>query len=198
MHNRAVFLDRDGTIIEETEYLSRREEVRILPGAARAILELNHRGYLAVVVTNQSAVARGLLSPADLEQIHQFLGGQLAAQGARVDAFYYCPHHPDAVDPQFRVRCECRKPQPGMVLRAAAELDISLDASYLIGDRLRDMEAGHRAGCRSVLVRTGYGRREEALFPRLKEAAASSERPDHVADDVLEAVHWILEQEVEV
>jgi D-glycero-D-manno-heptose 1,7-bisphosphate phosphatase len=153
----AVFLDRDGVVIEDSHYLGDRDRVRLLPGAAEAVAELNRAGRPVVVVTNQSGVARGLFSEADVHAVHAHLAELLLESGAKIDAFHFCPHHPEADVAAFRVECECRKPKPGMLLRAAAELGLDLAASWLVGDRVTDLEAGAAVGCRTVLVRTGYG-----------------------------------------
>ena len=185
MGRPAVFLDRDGTIVREVEYLRSPKELRLLPRAGAAIRRLNEAGFAVVVVTNQSGIARGLLTEDDLEEIHTVLRRRLARRGARVDAISWCPHHPEAVLPEYRRRCRCRKPSPGMLVQAGRELDLDLARSYAVGDSERDVEAGRRAGCRTVLVRTGYGAKTEA---RVGEGLSA----DHVADDLSGAVEWIL------
>jgi D-glycero-D-manno-heptose 1,7-bisphosphate phosphatase len=157
---RAVFIDRDGTINVEKEYLYRVEEFEFIPGADQAIRLLNDAGFLVVVVSNQSGVARGYYTEEDVQLLHLHISTQLERAGARVDAWYYCPHHP-AGRGTYALSCHCRKPQPGMLLEAARRFDIDLQSSFVIGDKLVDIEAGHAAGCRSILVRTGYGREEE-------------------------------------
>jgi len=153
----AVFLDRDGVIIEDSHYLGDPNRIRLVPGSADAIAALNRAGWPIVVVTNQSGVARGLFPPESVELVHDQLRQLLAGYGARIDAFHYCPHHPEAELPEFRQECICRKPRPGMLTRAARELGIDLAASWMIGDRESDLAAGAAVGCRTVLVRTGYG-----------------------------------------
>jgi D-glycero-D-manno-heptose 1,7-bisphosphate phosphatase len=183
---RAVFLDRDGTLNREIDHLHRVEDLELLPGTATALAHLHEAGFLLVVVTNQSAVARGLLTLPMLEEIHAELQRRLTAAGAPLDALYYCPHHPDEGDPPFRCRCDCRKPAPGMLHRAAADLGIDLAASYMVGDTLTDLQAGWAAGCRAVLVRTGYG------AATMREADPTSlDRVDHVAVDLAAAARWI-------
>jgi len=179
----AVFLDRDGTINEEVGYLSEPEELHLIPGAAEAIRLLNRAGVLAIVVTNQSGVGRGYFSEARVKAIHEQLAMQLAAYGAHLDAIYYCPHHPDK-------GCDCRKPKPGMLKRAAEEHSIALDRSFAVGDKVSDLEAGRRAGCRTVLVLTGYGMEARKAFKH------SDFQPDYIARDLLGAVRWILAQRV--
>jgi D-glycero-D-manno-heptose 1,7-bisphosphate phosphatase len=152
-----VFLDRDGVVIEDSAYIGTAERVRLVPGSAEAIAALNRAGWPIVIVTNQAGVGRGLFTEPDVDRVHRHLVALLRSHGATIDAFHFCPHHPEAELPRYRVACECRKPQPGMLLRAAAELDFDLAASWMIGDRITDLEAGAAVGCRTVLVRTGHG-----------------------------------------
>jgi D-glycero-D-manno-heptose 1,7-bisphosphate phosphatase len=152
-----VFLDRDGVVIEDSHYLGKPEHVRLIPGSAEAIASLNRAGWPVVIVSNQSGVARGMFDEADVNAVHTHLAELLHGYGARIDAFHFCPHHPEAELAAFRVECECRKPRPGMLVRAAAELRLNLRASWMIGDRVTDLEAGAAVGCRTVLLRTGYG-----------------------------------------
>jgi D-glycero-D-manno-heptose 1,7-bisphosphate phosphatase len=157
MPREAVFLDRDGTLIEEVSYLAEPEQVRFVPGAAEAVRKLNGAGLLVIVVTNQSGVARGYFPESRVAVVHERLTALLGEHGAKVDAFYYCPHHPTEGGGAYRVECECRKPKPGMLLAAARDFDIDLARSWVIGDKRCDAEAGAAAGCRTVLVRTGHG-----------------------------------------
>jgi D-glycero-D-manno-heptose 1,7-bisphosphate phosphatase len=161
---RAVFLDRDGTINQEREYLHRMEDFSFIPGAPRAIRLLNRAGFLVVVVTNQSGVARGYYGEEDVEALHGFISRALAGLGGRVDSWLYCPHHPEGRG-AYAVSCSCRKPLPGMLLDAAERLGIDLASSFMIGDKLTDVEAGLAAGCRPILVRSGYGAEEESRLP---------------------------------
>jgi D-glycero-D-manno-heptose 1,7-bisphosphate phosphatase len=153
----AVFLDRDGVVIEESHYLGDASRIRLVPGAGEAIAALNRAGWAIVIVTNQSGVARGLITLDSVGAVHTHLTELLHSFGARVDDYRFCPHHPEAELGEYRVNCECRKPKPGMLLTAATELRIDLSSSWMIGDRVTDLEAGAAAGCRTVLVRTGYG-----------------------------------------
>jgi len=178
----AVFLDRDGTINQEVEYLDDPQELRLIPGAAEAIRLLNEAGVPAIVVTNQAGVGRGYFLEARVKAIHQQLAKELAMHGAYLDAIYYCPHHPDE-------GCACRKPNPGMLKRAAEEHGIDLGQSFIVGDKVSDLEAGCRAGCRTVLVLTGYGAEAQEAFKR------SDFQPDFTARDLLEAARWILSQQ---
>lgn len=154
----AVFLDRDGTIIEEKHYLSRPEDVALLPSAGETIAELNSLGIPVVVATNQAGVARGYFDESLIHDVHMRLDELLARHGARIDRYEYCPNHPTEGVGRYRVDCGCRKPQPGMLLKAAAVLQLDLARSCMIGDRLGDLQAGANAGCHTALVRTGYGR----------------------------------------
>ena len=152
----AVFLDRDGTINVEKDYLYRVEEFEFTPGAVEAIRLLNQAGYLVVVVTNQSGVARGYYTEADIKTLHSYIDQVLLSQGARVDAWYYCPHHEQG-KPPYNQACDCRKPMPGMLRQAASDHAIDLTRSWMVGDKPADVNAGQAAGCRPVLVMTGYG-----------------------------------------
>jgi D-glycero-D-manno-heptose 1,7-bisphosphate phosphatase len=156
----AVFLDRDGTINIEKEYLYRSEDFEFIPGSAEAISLLNQAGILVIVVTNQSGVARGYYTEEDVENLHRHIAGKLKYFGAHVDSWLYCPHHP-AGRGSYALPCSCRKPLPGMLQEAARRYDIDLECSTMIGDKLADIEAGLAAGCHTILVRTGYGVVEE-------------------------------------
>ncbi len=185
----AVFLDRDGTISEEVDYLDNADMLRLIPRAAEAIRLINESGLLAVVVTNQSGVARGYFTEHVLKDVHNRMELLLKAEGARIDKIYYCPHHPEVGLPEYLLDCDCRKPRIGMIEAAAKDLNIDVSCSYVIGDKIIDIELAHKAGARGILVMTGYGREE------LK--SLSSERkiwPDHIADDLYDAVKWILNQ----
>ena len=159
-HQAAVFLDRDGTINEEVGYLDRLEKLRLIPGAAEAIRLINESGMKTVVVTNQSGVARGFFTEAFVDEVHTHLREMLREEGASLDGFYFCPHHPTEGRGRYLRSCNCRKPSPGLLLRAAEELHLDPARSYMVGDTLKDIEAGARAGVQGILVRTGYG--EEA------------------------------------
>ena len=184
MKRRAVILDRDGTLIEDAGYLDRLDRLELFPYTVDSVRLLNRAGFAVVVATNQSGVARGIVEEAFVDTANAYISDRLAAAGARIDAWYYCPHHPDAVREAYRVRCDCRKPQPGMLHRAARELDVDLTRSFAVGDRLQDLEAGAAAGAQGILVRTGHGRTAEAA-PRSGPVAAS-------VDNLIDAVAWIL------
>ena len=194
----AVFLDRDGTINEEVPYLNRMEKLRLIPGAAEAIRRINESGMMAVVVTNQSGVARGLFDEAFVKKTNAYLQDILRAEGALIDAFYFCPHHPTEGKGIYLQTCRCRKPAPGMLLRAAEELGIDLNHSYMVGDMLQDIEAGMRAGTRGVLVRTGNGEESVAALTAGSESGdGSTTQPVCIAADLRQAVAWILEDRKE-
>lgn len=154
---RAVFLDRDGTINVEKHYLHKIEDFEFIPGAPEAIKSLKDAGFLVIVVSNQAGVARGYFDEQAVETLHRHIQAELAALGTAIDAFYFCPHHPEEGVGRYKVACGCRKGEPGMLLQAAREHDIDLQASFMIGDKLADIVAGQRAGCQSILVLTGYG-----------------------------------------
>ena len=153
----AIFLDRDGVIIEDVKYLASPTQVRLIAGSADAIAELNRAGWPVVVVTNQSGVARGMFTLEGVHAVHRHLSDQLAGYGAKIEAYYFCPHYPTAEVPAYRTECSCRKPKPGMLRQAAAELGLDLARSWMIGDRESDLAAGAAAGASTILVRTGHG-----------------------------------------
>jgi D-glycero-D-manno-heptose 1,7-bisphosphate phosphatase len=154
---RAVFLDRDGTIIEDVGYPRDPEQVRLLPGAARAIQRLNAKGFVPLVVTNQSGIARGILSEEDYRRAERRLDELLAPFGARIEGHYFCPHHPELSGP-----CECRKPGTLLYRQASREFDIDLEQSWWVGDRMRDVEPAQAFGARGILVLTETGHQEES------------------------------------
>jgi len=190
MGRRAIIMDRDGTVCEEVGYVNHIDRVRLLPRSAAAIQAANEAGFQTVVVTNQAGVARGYFAEGLIDEAHDRVRELLAETGARLDGIYYCPHHPEVGAPAYRKRCTCRKPSPGMLERARDEMGIDLSSSYMIGDTVKDVEAGHRAGTTTVLVLTGYGKGELEY-----QSHAWTVRPDHVAVDLLDAVTWILERE---
>ncbi len=181
MSNAAVFFDRDGTLIHDPGYLNHPDQVQLLDGSVVALKELQALDYKRVVVTNQSGVARGIVTVEMLERIHDRLRELLAAKGASLDGIYYCPHHPDGVVPEYRKDSDWRKPQPGMLLAAAREMDLDLTRSWMIGDNDRDMEAGRSAGCRTILIRSTPSERGHS----------DKGRPDYVAVNMREAINII-------
>ena len=187
---RVVFLDRDGTVNQEVGFLTRVEDLELIPRAAEAIRLLNRSGFRVVILSNQSGVARGFLDEETLRAIHRALLERLEIQGARVEGIYYCPHHPEAPLAVYRRRCHCRKPETGLVRQAAQDLGIRPEGAYVVGDRLLDMELAHRIGGTGVLVLTGYGRQELA-----RRDGRPQGEPDHVAADLYHAAVWILSRE---
>lgn len=181
----AVFLDRDGTIIEERGYLDRLDLLELYSFTADAIRLLNRAGYATVVVTNQGGIGRGIIDEPFLQLVHSTLDTRLAAGHARIDRYYHCPHHPDAIIPELRQKCGCRKPACGMIEQACRELSLDATQSVTIGDRRLDVVAGSSAGTRTILVRTGHGAHEEAMPP-------GPARPDAILNNLMEAVGWIL------
>jgi len=186
--NPAIFLDRDGTLIEDVGYPSRPEHIRILGGVARALVRLAGAGYKLVVITNQSGIARGLLTEEDLNRFHQALDEQLELLGARLDAYYSCPHHPDpasAARADLAVECDCRKPKPGLILQAAQDIDIDLAVSWTVGDKWRDIACGQAAGTRTIKLLTPPGS-DDARPPDL-------EPPTAEVADLEQAATFILD-----
>ncbi|MCG3149749.1 MAG: D-glycero-alpha-D-manno-heptose-1,7-bisphosphate 7-phosphatase [Verrucomicrobiae bacterium] len=178
MSNRAVFLDRDGVLMQDSNYVGHVERVVILDSAPHAVRRLQEAGFRVFVVTNQSGVGRGYFTRQAVDEIHALLDREFAKVGARIERYYVCPHHPED-------KCACRKPSPKLLQQAAAEFALDLKQCYMIGDRRSDVECGQNAGARAVLVLTGAG--AETL-------AKGEARPDHVAATVGAAVDWILGQ----
>ena len=181
----AVFLDRDGTLIEDVDYLRSLDQIALFPWTVDALRLAARSGLAAVVVTNQSAVARGIITEEFVAATHDELNRRLAGGGARIDAFYFCPHLPDAPLEKYKARCRCRKPGPGMLEDAARDLEIDLTRSWMIGDRWLDVAAGAAAGVRSLLVRSGHA-------ARLHEEPPTGVRADAILNNLMEAVGWIL------
>lgn len=155
MKQRAVFLDRDGTLVHPRHYPASPEELLLYNNIGQGLRNLQQLGFRLVVITNQSGLARGYFTVADLQQMNSYLIGELEQLGVQLDAIYHCPHHPEGIVPELAIRCNCRKPKPGMLLQAAADLNLDLSCSWFIGDILDDVEAGNRAGCRTILVDLG-------------------------------------------
>ena len=183
MANKAVFLDRDGTLIEEVGYLSDVEQFNLLPRVGKAIRLLNQHKLKTIVLTNQSGVARGYFPESIVHLIHQKMQDFLKMEEAHLDGFYYCPHHPDE-------KCECRKPGTGLVKKAVEDLNLDCSRSYMVGDRGIDIELAYLVGAKGILVLTGYGEGEWKEFGKGWKA-----KPSYVAPDLYEAVQWILRQE---
>jgi D-glycero-D-manno-heptose 1,7-bisphosphate phosphatase len=185
--NKAVFIDRDGTISEEVGYINHPARFRVFPYSGAAIKLLNDSGWLAVVVTNQAGVARGYFTEDMIHTVHHRLALNLEEQDAKLDSIYYCAHHPSVGEPPYRHDCDCRKPKPGLILRAASELEIDLKQSWMIGDRYSDIELARNSGVNSAFVLSGYGRGEWE-----HQRADWKHQPDLVAEDLLEAVQMIV------
>ena len=180
--NKAVFLDRDGTIARDVHYCRRAEDFELLPAVPDAIRLLAQNGFKVVVITNQSGIARGYFTEETLAQIHDKMRSELAQHDARVDAIYYCPHHPDE-------GCSCRKPGTALFYKAAGEHRIDLQSSYVVGDMQMDIDAGKALGCKTLLVTTG----PQSPISSPRSLVSSPEPPDHVAPDLLHASKWIID-----
>ena len=186
---RAEFLDRDGTIARDVHYCRRPEDFKILPTVPEAIKLLNDNGFMVVVITNQSGIARGYFNEETLARIHAKMKSELAGHGVHIDAIYYCPHHPDD-------GCECRKPKTALFHKAAKDLNIDFKLSYVVGDMQMDIDAGRALGCKTALVTTG----PQSLVPgpqllNLKPRTLNPElqMPDYIAENLLEAARWIID-----
>lgn len=178
-YTSVLFLDRDGTLNEEVNYLSDPADLRILPGVPEAIRRFNAAGWTVVIITNQSGIGRGYFTTETVAAVHAALTAELAAQGARVDAIYVCPHHPDA-------QCNCRKPKPALYQQALADLELPDALCVAIGDKMTDLEPGRALGCRTILVQTGYGA-ELAAHPEML-----SFTPDAILPDLWAAAQYLL------
>ena len=186
MNSPAIFLDRDGTLNREVHYLADPERFEWIPGSPAALQRFQAAGFALVVVTNQSGIAQGLLDEATLSAIHARMEAELAEKGVRLAGIYHCPHHPRLGSPPLQTECTCRKPGTGLFERALAELPIQLAGSWVIGDSLRDLEAGRKLGIPGVLVRTGKGAQQARDIP------SDWQSDVHVADDLAAACDWIL------
>src|SRR4030095_11771520 len=187
MKRPAVFIDRDGTISEEVGYINHPSRFQLYPYSTEAIKLLNEHGWLAIVVTNQAGVARGYFSEDVVKEVHREMNRKMDESSARLDAIYYCAHHPTIGDPPYRLDCDCRKPKAGLVQRAAQDFAIDLGPSWMIGDRYSDIELARNAGLRSAFVLSGYGRGEWEY-----QRQNWKHQPDLVSDDLLAAVKEIL------
>jgi D-glycero-D-manno-heptose 1,7-bisphosphate phosphatase len=187
MKNIAVFLDRDGTVSEEVGYVNHLSRYKLFPWTAKAIKRLNEANLKAILITNQAGVARGYFTEDLIWKVHEKLTWELANLGARLDGIYYCPHHPSAGNPPFRANCECRKPKPGLLYKAAQEHEIDLTRSFMVGDKYTDVELAQRIGIKGVMVMTGYGIGEYEY-----QRETWPEMPDKIATNLLEAVDWII------
>jgi D-glycero-D-manno-heptose 1,7-bisphosphate phosphatase len=181
MKQRAVFLDRDGTLVHPRHYPSSPRDLHLYCNIGPGLTEIQQAGFMVVVITNQSGLARGYFTLDDLHCMHEYLTSELERLGVRLDAIYYWPHQPEGVIPELSIRCNCRKPQPGMLLQAAIDLDLDLQQCWFVGDILDDVEAGNRAGCHTILVDLGTESISEQLL----------RRPDYVASDTQHALQII-------
>ncbi len=188
MKKPAVFIDRDGTVCEEVGYLSQVKDLRLIAGSAQAIRHIREAGWKAVIISNQSGVARGYLSEETVLTIHTTLRKMLQQQGAEIDGIYYCPHHPQG-KPPYNIYCNCRKPESGMLLKAAEELHIDLKKSIVIGDKYSDVLTAQRLNIPGILVLTGFGKSE-----RDKYHSNWEKEPAHIAENLSEAVRWWFNQ----
>ncbi len=183
LKKRAVFLDRDGTLVHLKlgEYTTSPKQLRLLPGAATAVRALNRIGYSVVIITNQGVIAKGKTTHKEVDYLHAILIDRLGKKGARVDAVYYCPHHPEGKIPKYAIRCRCRKPEIGMITKAMKDMSIDMKKSFLIGDTTGDILTGHRAGLTTILVKTGYGGQDKK----------HDVKPDFVVRNLTAAVRYI-------
>jgi D-glycero-D-manno-heptose 1,7-bisphosphate phosphatase len=188
--NTAVFLDRDGTINEEVGYLDSIDKLNLFTNTAEAIRLINDSGMKAVVITNQSGVARGYFTEEFVRTVHTHIQKRLQEKGAVIDAFYYCPHHPTDGIGTYLQSCVCRKPEAGMLIRASQEMGIDLTCSYTVGDMLKDIHVAGKVGAKSILVKTGYGL--TTIRKDLTPGSGEISQPHYIAEDILDAVQWIM------
>lgn len=186
--NKAVFFDRDGTINEEAGYIRDLNNLKLIKGASQAIEKLRQKGYLAILITNQSGPARGYYGEDWVKTLNSTVQNLLEKEGTKLDEMYYCPHLPDGIVEEYTKDCDCRKPNTALFLQAKEKFNIDLSQSYMIGDKATDVEAGHNAGCKGILLKTGYG--EQVLDGKYQ----SIPNADYVANDISDASDWILKQ----
>jgi D-glycero-D-manno-heptose 1,7-bisphosphate phosphatase len=186
---RAVFFDRDGTINEEVGYIKDLSNLKLIKNAANSIRKIKEKGFLAILITNQSGPARGFYNEEWVKTLNNKLQELLLNEGTKLDKMYYCPHLPDGIVPKYSIECECRKPNIGLFLKAKEEFNIDLKSSYMIGDKATDVEAGHNAGTKSILLKTGYGK--DVLNGKYQFLPSA----DYVANDINDAIDWILKVE---
>ncbi len=186
---KAVFFDRDGTINEEAGYIRDLKNLKLIKGASSAIEKLRSNGYLAILITNQSGPARGYYDEEWVKTLNLTVQNLLISENTKLDEMYYCPHLPDGIVPEYTMNCDCRKPENALFMRAKEKFDIDLSQSFMIGDKATDVEAGHNAGCKGILLKTGYG--EQVLKGKYQSVPDA----DYIADDILDAANWILAQD---
>ncbi|MFO7980235.1 MAG: HAD family hydrolase [Candidatus Aminicenantes bacterium] len=189
MKKRAVFLDRDGNINKDVGYPNSYKQINIYPYSYEAVRKINKAGFLAIVITNQSGVGRGLIKEEALKEIHQKMKKSFLKNKARLDGMYYCPHYIDSSIPKYQKDCRCRKPHPGLALKAAREFNINLSDSYMIGDKVEDILFGKNIKAKSILVLTGFGKDSRVQLDKM------NIEPAYVAKNLLDAVNWILEND---
>lgn len=182
----AIFFDRDGTLNEEIGYVNDPARIRLLPGAPEAVAAARNAGFMTVIISNQSGIARGLITDEQAQAVNRRVCDLLQDFGSRIDGVFYCPHNPKGIVLEFSIVCECRKPQPGLLRQAEAALGINLRKSFVIGDKATDVEAAIGVGATGILVRTGFGNDEAEEIARRKIAVA------YIADGVQQAVEWII------
>ena len=183
--NKAIFIDKDGTLIHDVPYNIDVSRIIFTDGAIEALQQWKHRGYLLVVISNQSGIARNYFTEEDIEKVKDFIAAQLASHQITLDGFYYCPHYPEGINKKYAIVCDCRKPLPGLILEAAQDLNIDIRSSWMIGDSLKDVEAGNRAGCRTIFI--DNNNETEPLLGELQ-------TPDYTTNDLQSAVkltEWI-------
>jgi len=187
--NKAVFLDRDGVITKEPPYYAHRiDQLELIPKSAEAIMLLNKNGFKVIIVSNQSGVARGYYQEKDIKIYNMAMKKKLEEGSAYIDAIYYCPHYSEATIEKYKIDCECRKPKPGMLRQAEKDLNLNLKRSFLIGDKMSDIEAGYRAGCKTILVLTGQGNDE------LKKNLKMKIKPNYISKDLFTAIQIIMKK----
>ncbi len=185
MNNIGIFLDRDGTINEELEFISSPDDVVLIPRSAEAIREANQLGLKVFVITNQSGIARGFIKEEELVKVHNKLVELLNNAGAHLDAIYFCPHHPEFGEPPYKIECDCRKPNSGMLRQAEKEFNIDLKKSFVVGDRIIDVQTAHAVGATGILVLTGYGKNQ------IEEIQKNNIKIDYIAEDLYDAMQFI-------
>ena len=187
MKRPAVFIDRDGTINEQMGYINHLSRFHLIPGVADAIRLLNKNGFLAIIITNQSGVARGYFTMELLYEVHSLMIETLRRDGANIDAVFFCPHYPGGKVPEYSHECDCRKPRTGLIDQARDAFDIDMSRSYLVGDHTTDLELAHHCNLEGIMVRTGYGMGEISYILQ-----QISIKPCYIAEDLLDAVKWII------
>lgn len=187
MRNKAVFLDRDGTLIQERGHIGTVRQVRFIKGTFKALKQLSQKGYKLIIVSNQSGIARGIISQAQVEKVNRHILKTLDLHDIKIDALYYCPHHPEYGNGRYKKKCACRKPAAGMANSAQKKLNLSLRKCYVIGDKFTDVEMAQKIKAKGILVLTGFGSEQWSG------AKSHSARPDFLAENILHAVNWIVD-----